>query len=476
MRPTALAVAIVAAMLAHTALADTPSVHVSLNPQGLGQGLMFPFFTTNNGHSTLLSVQNTSAQGKALKVHVRDGREGGIALHFNLYIPATATWTAAIVRDSDAAPARLVAGTPGVGCMLPAMPSSGYELQPSSSGAIHDGSVDIVELGTIDDELAAFASNATAESCIEFAHRADPDHGVWSTAPNDGIGVPTGLLKGSATLIDVEDGTSFSYDAPAFNGLAFKARHTTYYKDGNDVLLDDFPRLSSIQVPSADARMEFDVLGPLGKPVRLAYRVYGGLEYPVMGFAVIGGLLATASATGSFFLNPDFRGRTEWVVSFPTYVDTLVSVLPMSIPGTINHPPFAANGTGEELQLRAWERDGDSLPAPASVVLYGGVNILSVVKGDGPIDRKFARDDSPVIRIDADAGTMRLDFKAFDADEIHASWPDLNCRMLAGLPAWVMPIQWYDNDNAQPGRIATFPVEEAASGPVEIVECEVPAD
>lgn len=47
---------------------------VDLNPDGLGQVLIYPYYTVNKSQDTLLSVVNTdSVNGKAVKVRFLEG-------------------------------------------------------------------------------------------------------------------------------------------------------------------------------------------------------------------------------------------------------------------------------------------------------------------------------------------------------------------------------------------------------------------
>ena len=46
---------------------------VNINPDGLGQVLLYPYYTTRGGNSTVLSVVNTSSDAKAVKVRFLEG-------------------------------------------------------------------------------------------------------------------------------------------------------------------------------------------------------------------------------------------------------------------------------------------------------------------------------------------------------------------------------------------------------------------
>jgi hypothetical protein len=49
--------------------------------------------------------------------------------------------------------------------------------------------------------------------------------------------------------------------------------------------------------------------------------------------------------------------------------------------------------------------------------------------------------------------------------------PDLNQRCVRGLPIWVLSTTGYDNNGAQPGRVATYPESRTGTGGREIVDC-----
>ena len=69
---------------------------VNINPDGLGQVLIYPYYTTNGGNNTLLSVVNTSEDAKAVKVRFMEGQNSQEVLDFNLYMSAFDVWAAAI--------------------------------------------------------------------------------------------------------------------------------------------------------------------------------------------------------------------------------------------------------------------------------------------------------------------------------------------------------------------------------------------
>src|SRR5437763_1731347 len=78
---------------------------VAINPNGLGQVLIYPYYTVNadgagNAYNSLLSVVNTSSSAKAVKVRFLEGRNSREVLDFNLFLSRFDVWTAAIIPTS----------------------------------------------------------------------------------------------------------------------------------------------------------------------------------------------------------------------------------------------------------------------------------------------------------------------------------------------------------------------------------------
>ena len=86
------------------------AVHV--NPDGLGQVLIYPYYTvrtrvstqfSNPQYNSLLSVVNSTASAKAVKVRFLEGKASKEVLDFNLYLSAHDVWTAGIIPTTDGA-------------------------------------------------------------------------------------------------------------------------------------------------------------------------------------------------------------------------------------------------------------------------------------------------------------------------------------------------------------------------------------
>jgi len=78
---------------------------VNLAPEGLGQALIYPYYTVRNGangfaYNTLISVVNTTASAKAVKVRFLEGKNSQEVLDFNLFLSHHDVWTATVIATA----------------------------------------------------------------------------------------------------------------------------------------------------------------------------------------------------------------------------------------------------------------------------------------------------------------------------------------------------------------------------------------
>ena len=129
----------VAASLGAVGMAGTASA-VTVNTNGTGQVLIYPYYTVRGGTDTYISVVNTTNSAKAVKVRFTEGKNSREVLDFNLYLSAADMWTGAIVNTTDGA--KLI--TTDNSCTYPAIPKpDGKEfVNYGYSGTVAPGIVD----------------------------------------------------------------------------------------------------------------------------------------------------------------------------------------------------------------------------------------------------------------------------------------------------------------------------------------------
>jgi hypothetical protein len=229
---------LVAALMGAGALAAAGSANaVYLNSDGLGEVLIYPYYTVRKDVTTLLSVVNTTDQGKAVKVRFREGKNSADVLDFNLYLSPKDVWTGSVTFADDngnsTGGARLK--TTDTSCVFPTedefgnqirgngIPFRGFLLGDGAGAGIdrvREGYVEIIEMATIPsgtdlyDDIEHNTGNATTarrpDCAIVNAGDAVGGPGALGTLP------PSGGVFGNQTTISFAQGTNTGVDAVAF--------------------------------------------------------------------------------------------------------------------------------------------------------------------------------------------------------------------------------------------------------------------
>lgn len=340
-------VAVLAGLGAIGAAGTASAVHV--NPDGLGQVLIYPYFTVRTAataaasgeYNTYVSVTNTTAAYKAVKVRFLEGKNSREVLDFNLFLSPYDVWTGSV--EPTATGAHLV--TADNSCTTGKIPQGGQPFSNAAySGASADnettsldrtreGYIEIIEMGEIPANWPAVAPN-DLQTAVKHVNGVPPcTASVLSAADAAALGgltPPTGGLLGSASLLNPSTGVDYSYDAVAFNNWSTVAVGSSSSST--------FPSIGSGNVVTSD--------------------IFAGNQVKGATWAAGGGSSAAAKAVSAaimrdnvineFVLDNITASATDWVVTFPTKrlfvgVDTLTA-------GVRNHT-FAANPFNENFGL-----------------------------------------------------------------------------------------------------------------------------
>jgi len=300
---------------------------VNINPDGLGQVLIYPYYTVNGGNNTILSVVNTSENAKAVKVRFLEGKNSREVLDFNLYLSAYDVWVAALY--SDAGTATLVTNdnsctvpyfygdTGGIQAFVPwaLTDEGGYDPDDLSTlGDISraaEGHFEMIEMGTIEAESDSedFITHVDGvpgdcdELVMAWTQESDLDpetKGYWLANPGVDMEDPSGGLFGGAAVINVNQGTMYSYDAKAINGYADSI-------DANDFLHTE-PGFTTPNLNSGDIGTGYVFLDNGGNTSWSFNRGVDAVSYVFMHDSIMNEYTTQASVGAD----------TEWVVTFPT--------------------------------------------------------------------------------------------------------------------------------------------------------------
>ena len=245
MKRNSLTTALLAGLAGAAGLASSAHA-LNLNPDGIGQALVFPYYTVNKGNQTLVSVVNTTNRVKAVKVRFVEGRNSKEVLDFNLYLSPFDVWTGAVFATGATGAASLT--TSDTSCTVPRItapvPFRNFQYTganqdwlsastPASLAALlgaiertREGHLEMIEMGLlqIGTGAAQLADEATHNStgvpvnCQALVNAWTPG-GVWATNGAANIDTPAGGLYGAGTIVDVANGTLQAYNADAIQGF-----------------------------------------------------------------------------------------------------------------------------------------------------------------------------------------------------------------------------------------------------------------
>ena len=332
MKKNSLTTAVVAGIAGVAGFAGLANA-VHLNPDGIGQVLLYPYYTVNNGQQTLLSVVNTTNVAKAVKVRFLEGYNSREVLDFNLFLSPYDVWTATVFalrddnRPSDAAGIL----TRDRSCTAPLFSEDGTNttggvpfvtfrefayLTPSDGGPstidrTREGHFEIISMADLSGTLAdavKHSSSGVPANC----------GAVRSLQGNEtGINTPTSGLFGSAAVINGAQGTFYSYNADALERFTFQSLFTA---TGSI-----FPNLAFVNDgtgPILTNQATANVFTGTG----VTTSTYPGADPRSDQVDAVTAIFAANNIYNEYQTSTLLGAGSDWVVTFPTkafYVDRL---------------------------------------------------------------------------------------------------------------------------------------------------------
>lgn len=343
---------------------------VQVSPTGLGQVLIFPYYTVNGKFNTYFSVVNTTNTVKAVKLRFREGKASNDVLDFNIFLSAYDTWTAGIVPSSSGG-ARLL--TVDRSCTIPTVPVEGFEFLNYDyvGDAVNDNTLTRAREGYIEViEMATYAANDPVSVGVTHDAVGVPrDCSVINTlsnTPPDAAALvaplpPTGGLSGTVQLVAPGQGFNASTDPVAlinFSSVQIYGRCCNRFPslvDGNS--LEAYTPTNS-----------------------------GNWTYTTWNRSIdaVSAALTKTSLVNEFMLEPNVNGATDWVVTFPTrnaYVTSSTATAPFT-------NPLSPVGSCVNITMDLYKRD--RVQAPGEPILPSPLPPITL------IDRKLCWESSVV--------------------------------------------------------------------------------
>jgi hypothetical protein len=294
------------------AAASLDASAVRLSPRGLGQVLIYPYYTARStpagAFNTLLTLTNTAADTKVVRVRFRESRNGREVAGVNVFLVPFDSWTGAVVPGS-AGPAFV---TRDASCTDPALGSGGRlafdnaqyagvnaDGEDASLDRAAEGYVEVYEMGVVADAtlLSALApyrgdDRLNVPNCN--AARAVLLDDVQAVTP------PTGGLTGSASIINVAEGTLYPYDATAIDDFSHVPLWTPATDLTKPTLADVNPKSSDVLDASGYRHSNWDIAKG-ASPVD-----------------AVSAILMQDHLLNTFVLDAQTQSATDWIVTMPT--------------------------------------------------------------------------------------------------------------------------------------------------------------
>jgi hypothetical protein len=476
MKRTSLTTAVIAGLAGVAGITNMAGA-VNLSNDGTGSVLIYPYYTVNNNNTTLITVVNTTNEGKAVKVRFLEGENSREVLDFNLYMSPFDVWTAAVTEAPSGGGAGVV--TNDKSCTVPAFSGSGvvpfrnvaYTGNINYDGGLTDlsrtreGYVEMIEMGTVtpggNGSLTAITHvNGTPKSCAQI-NGAWAAGGYWTTNANIDIGPADGGLFGTGVIVNVGEGTVAGYSADAVQGFYVAPLSSQHTAPGTV--------LPNIASATSTVAYTFSFNQATGTVVP-ATTFFGS------GADAVSAVFMVDAINNTYEIDPALGASTEWVINFPTkrfYVDPALVVFPVApFTSVFNGYP---DGACEPIAISLYDREerkptstvdfsppkpgvGTSFCWESQVLTFSQTGNASKVLGatlKENIDPKQYGFVSGWASINFDPAANGL---LPPGHTLTGTGSNNGFNVFYGLPATGFDLQNYVNANANPGILGNYSV------------------
>jgi len=434
---------------------------MSLADEGVGQVLIYPYYTVRedadgNAFNTYVSITNTTDSVKFVKVRFREGLNSHEVLDFQLFLSPFDMWTGALVRTANGA--QVISRDES--CTVPDIPVSGVELRTSTFDELAEdpigggGPVASLKDRTREGYVEVFEMATLTSGTSDVVHAAqDGDpldcSAVQSLNPTAGMteAAPSGGLYGTGTMINVDTGVSYPYDAVAIKN----------FSDGEIIggLGTQLPNLGSGNRQAlvfADTQQDADDIP------EAVLTQYSG---PRAGVNAVSALFMHDTVSNDFILDPTTESRTEWVLTHPTknaYVNSAPPVPPFSDTFTAIAQGASNDGACEPVNLSVWNREEEQItggvdfsPQEEEVSsICWETNVVAFDEGAVP-SSLFGSKLMKNVPTNFDNGWMRLEFIGDNATNVGLREQGQPAETYFGLPVTGFMAQDYFNGRLSVG-------------------------
>lgn len=390
--------AVLAGLGALGAAGTANAVHI--NPDGLGQVVIYPYYTVRNGNVTAMSIINTTSLTKAVKVRYLEGKNSREVLDFNLFLSPSDMWTGVILTgtapgvadgarletgdNSCVTPSDLFGGAAGVstirtdGLGLPLNAFKNYQYTGANVDnptlntldRTREGYIEVIEMGVVTNTVvtafikhnsAGIPANCAALDAFDAASTDPvPATGRFPT----GLTVPQGGLTGRASLINSANGTNYTYDVTVLDG---------WWAPPPIIVPAPVPYTASgVTTPSISITTGIDTVSNVfvtGNPAVPGSAGVVRATWPTSREAV-SSVFMRDSIINEFVTDAGTVSRTDWVITMPTKRDNIgVGVGTPLRPFSNNFANNTATGACDAYTLSIFNREEGTIGTTPGVIL-----------------------------------------------------------------------------------------------------------
>ena len=393
--------AVLAGLGALGAAGTANAVHI--NPDGLGQVVIYPYFTVRSGNSTAMSIVNTTSLTKAVKVRFLEGKNSREVLDFNLFLSPQDVWTGVILTgttpggadgarletgdNSCVTPSDLFGGAAGVSTIrtdslgLPLNAFKNYQYTGlnvdnatlNTLDRTREGYMEVLEMGVVTNTIVTgyikHSAAGVPANCVALdAYDSDPSITAPTTVGAVGkfplhLASPAGGLTGRASIINAANGTNYTYDVTVFDGWwnpLIPAPGNVPYSG------------SGITTPTISISTGIDTVSNVFVTGNPAIPNSAGVVRASWNTSreAVSAILMRDSVINEFVTDAGTVSKTDWVITMPTKRDNIgVGVGTPLRPFSNNFANATATGACDAYSLAIFNREEGTIGTTPGVIL-----------------------------------------------------------------------------------------------------------
>ena len=370
---------------------------VSVSTEGQGETLIYPYYTARGDNVSIISVVNTTTQGKVVKVRFRESKDSRDVLDFNLFLSPYDVWTGVVTKNVAGDGARLV--TNDTSCTSPPKSSFtnlgggayavnffNFEYQDRDARSVHgsnalagpqsldrtlEGYVEVIEQATVPTSSAMFRELKHVPNGPPPCGLSDSDitklPANVAVAPGQrGQTPPSGGLFGDVTyLAGNSQGMSTTVNATALIGFARTGQ--IEQPAGARPNLADHNSCIAAVITGTEVVVANTTLGA---------GTACGVPTQTQQANAVSAALSAAKVSGQYSYTSNLSLATDWVITFPGkhyYVDPTDNIAAPVAPFSSRWNPKAGTSP-EAISAISYDREENT----------SGAGVCDPVTNSGP--------------------------------------------------------------------------------------------